>query len=153
MVNASEKLLRALNSDCADSLSQIIAEKQQEDFEALQELLSPEPSVNREQCVKAIYALGRWGNTSVVGDICHLLPNLDESGRISAVDSLGRLGTEEALAGILDCVNDTSPQVRKFVVRALGKIDNAASRAKLQEVAAQESVNYIREQAARYLKE
>ena len=151
MVRSSEKLLKALESDCADSLSQIVKEKRQEDFEALQEYLSPEASVKPEYRTRALYALGRWGNPKVVEGIHRLLPTLDEAGRISAVDALGRLGTEEALADILDCANDTSPQVRKFAVRALSKIHTSTARAKLEEVATRESIDYIREQASRYL--
>lgn len=151
MAQISEKILQAIDSDCADSLSQIIKEKRQEDFEALQEFLSPEALVKPEYRTRALYALGRWGNPTVVEGIHRLLPTLDEAGRISAVDALGRLGTEEALTDILDCVNDSSPQVRKFAVHALRKINTSTARAKLQEVATQESIDYIREQATKYL--
>jgi len=152
MPKISEKLLRALESDDACELGRVIKERKQEDFEALQPLLSLDPSINPEHRAKAIYALGRWGNPTAVVAIRNILPRLDEAGRISAIDALGMLGTKEALEDILDYVNDPSPHVRKFVTRALGRINTPKAQAKLKEIAAKDSVDYIRALASKYIK-
>ena len=112
MAQLSEKLLRALEADDSCELDELIQEGKQEDFEALQGLLSlDDPSVKPEHRTRAIYALGRWGDPAPATAIANILPQLDEAGRISAIDALGRLGTEEALAGVLDYVADNSRHV------------------------------------------
>ena len=152
MAHVTEELRRALESDDSVELDQIIKDGKQQDFEALQRLLSMDPSVKPEHRRKALYALGRWGDPSQVGAINSLLPQLDEGERITAVDALGRLGTPEALDGVLGCVNDSSPYVRKFATRALGRIDTPEAQAKLKEIAANDSEDYVRAVASRYLK-
>lgn len=149
MVNLSEDLSRALESDCASSLSEIIARNRQEDFDAFQDLLATDADVNQEYLAKAVYALGRWGNPAAVDSILRSLDSLNELGRISAVDALGRLGTEAALSGVMDCANDDSPQVRKFAAIALKSFNNSVARAKLQEMISQEPIDFVRQQAAK----
>jgi HEAT repeat protein len=151
MPNISEKLLRALESDDACELGHVIKERKQEDFDALLALLSPDPLINPKHRSKALYALGRWGNPTVEVAIHRILPLLNEAERISAIDALGRLGTKEALEDILNYVNDTSPHVRKFVTHALGRINTPEAQSKLKEIAAKDSVNYIRTIAAKYI--
>ncbi|UCG83542.1 MAG: HEAT repeat domain-containing protein [Dehalococcoidia bacterium] len=152
MTKVSEKLVRALESDDACDLGRVIKEGKQEDFEALRSLLSLEPGIKPEHVNKAIYALGRWGDPAPVATIRSILPQLDEAGRISAIDALGRLGTKEALDGVLDHVDDSSPHVRKFVTRALGRINTPKAKAKLKEIEAKEKVDYVRATAAKYLR-
>jgi len=152
MVRVSEKLLKALESDDAYELGYVVKDRKQEDFEALQMFLSPDPSINPEHRAKAIYALGRWGDPVPVAGIRRILPRLNEAGRISAIDALGRLGTKEALAGVLDCVDDPSPHVRKFVTHALGRINTSEARVKLKEIETKDQADYIRAIASKYLK-
>jgi HEAT repeat protein len=152
MANLSEKLLRALESDDSGQLDQIIKEGKEEDFAALQSLLSLDPAINPEHRRKAIYALGKWGDPSVVSAINRLLPHLAEAERATAVDALGRLGTPEALAGVLTCAADPSPHVRKFVAHALGKIATPEAQAKLKEIEAGDSVDFVRNAASTYLR-
>ena len=152
MANISKELLRALESDDSGELDQVIKERKEEDFEALQSLLSLDPSVNPEHRRKALYALGRWGDPAPVSAINNLLPQLDEAERITAVDALGRLGTPEALAGVLACVADPSPHVRKFATHALGRIDTPEAQAKLKEIEANDSADFVRDVASKYLK-
>lgn len=151
MVRASQTLLRALESDCATDLEYVIREKKQEDFEVLQGFLSLDRSIRSEYRTRALYALGRWGDSVVVDNIRRILPNLDEAGRISAIDALGRLGTRTALECILDRANDPSPQVRKVVVYALGKSNALEARVKLREIAARDPIDYVRERASKYI--
>ena len=151
MAQLSDRLLKALESDESCELDDLIREGKQEDFEALQSLLSMDPSVKPEHRTKAMYALGRWGDPAPAAAIADILPQLDEAGRISAIDALGRLGTQEALSGVLDYVADPSPQVRKFATRALGRINTPEAQAKLKEIEATDSADYVRATAAKYL--
>ena len=151
MAEVSKELMEAFESDDAGGLCRLIKERRPQDFEALQHFLSVDPSVNPQHRRKALYALGRWGDPTVVTAIRAILPHLDEAGRISAVDALGRLGTEEALVGVLQYVNDTSLRVRKFVTHALGRINTPEAKAKLKEIEAKDAVGYIRTLASKYL--
>ncbi len=87
MAELPEDLRAALDSDDAEEFGQLLRRRRPEDFQALQELLSPEPSIPPDHRTKAMYALGRWGDPSVVPAIRRLLPELDERGRISAVSA------------------------------------------------------------------
>lgn len=152
MPSISNELLRALESDESCELDQIVKDGNQEDLEALQSLLSMDPSVHPEHRRKALYALGRWGDPTSVSAIKALLPQLDEGERIAAVDALGRLGTQEAFEGVVDYVTDPSPHVRKFAIHALGRIGTPEARAKLVEIEAADSVEYVRALASKYVK-
>jgi len=152
MAKVSKKLRRALESDCAADICQVIKEAKREDFEALQTFLSLDPSIKPEHRTKAIHALGRWGDPAPVTAIRSILPHLDEAGRISAIDALGRLGTREALRGVLDYVDDSSPHVRKFVTRALGRINTPEARTKLKQIKSKDPVDYIRALASEHLR-
>lgn len=149
MTPVSGELLRAIESDCSQDMTQVIRDKKREDFAGLQEFLSLDPSVNPQHRVKAISALGRWGDPTLVPAIRGILPHLDERGRISAVDALGRLGTEEALGGVLEQANDPSPQVRKFVTRALGRINKPEAQAKLRQMADADPADFVRALASK----
>jgi HEAT repeat protein len=149
MTPVSEELFSALESDCAQDISQLVRERKREDFEGLQEFLSLDPSVNPQHRAKAIHALGRWGDPAPVPAIRGILPHLDERGRISTVDALGRLGTDEALRGVLEQANDPSPQVRKFVTRALGRINAPEAQAKLREMADADPADFVRALASK----
>jgi HEAT repeat protein len=151
MANISKELLEALEADESGELDQVIKDARQEDFEALQSLLSLDPSVNPQHRARALYALGRWGDPTPVPAIHNILPHLDETGRISAIDALGRLGTEEALTGVLEHVNDPSPHVRKFVTYALGRMNTPEARAKLKEIETTDPLDFVRERASKIL--
>ena len=135
MANLSHELLTALDVDESCDLDAIIARRDPDDFDALRRLLTRDPAVNPRQRARAVYALGRWGDPSVVDDIRALLPELDREGRIGAIDALGRLGTEAALDGILTHAGDPSVPVRTFVTRALGRIATPRAEAELRELA------------------
>lgn len=152
MADTSKELFRLLESDCGHTLEPVLAEKEQATFESLRSLLSLAPSVNPTHRQRALYLLGRWGNPAVVADIRRIIPQLDEYERITAVDALGRLGTEEALAGIIEHTNDPSPDVRRFVVIALGRINSPQAQDKLREIEASDQVDFVRERASKLLK-
>jgi HEAT repeat protein len=148
-----KRVLVALEAEEACELDELVQEQNPEDFEALQGLLSLDASVNPAHRTNAIYALGRWGDPAPVPTIRSILPQLDESARICAVDALGRLGTQEALEGVIESVDDESPHVRKFAARALGRINTPEARAKLREIEADDSTDFVRDLASKYLKD
>jgi HEAT repeat protein len=151
MANLPSRLRNALESDCASVMGEIIQEKRQADFDKLKELVSTGPEVDPKHRTRAIYALGRWGDTAVVDDIIQVMPVLDEMGRITAIDSLGRLGADKALGPILEQADDPSLQVRKFVIHALGRYKVAEARAKLVEMRENDPDQILRDLAAKYV--
>ena len=151
MAAMSNELLAALESDESGDLDEIVRRRRQEDFETLLRLLSMDPSGKQAHRVKALYALGRWGNPAAVPAIRRLLPHLDEDERTRAIDALGRLGTREALQSILEYANDASLFVRKFVTLALGRIGAPEARAKLKEIERSDPAEHIRALASRCL--
>jgi HEAT repeat protein len=152
MATLSKELTAVLDCDCPQELEGVLKARRPEDFQALQSLLSLDSSIKPGHRSNALYLLGRWGDPAPVSNICRILPQLNESGRISAIDALGRLGTREALTAILDYVSDPSFHVRKFVVRALGRINSPEAQTRLREIEAKDPVDYIRHQASAYLR-
>lgn len=151
MTQISERLRRALESDCTTDITQIIQERRPEDIEQLRGLVSLDPSIDAKYRTRAIHILGRWGDPPSVAKIREILPKLDEGGRISAVSALGRLGTEDAVAAVLENIGDPSPQVRKTAVAALGKIKTSEAKEKLREIAERDPEQWIRAKASKYL--
>ncbi len=149
MTALPKNLRDALESDEAGDLTQLIRSRQPHDFEMLRSLLSLDSSIPPDFRTKAMYALARWGDASVVPDIVQLLPQLDKHECISALSALGRLGTQEATAAILEYTDDPSPQVRKTAALALRRIGTPEASAKLNELAANDPLPWIRDLAAR----
>lgn len=141
-----EEALEAFESGAMDM---IIRARRKEHFEALQRLVSTDAAINKRHRRRAVYALGRWGDASVVPDIQRVLPELDQSERITALDALGRLGTAPAAETVAEYANDPSPQVRKFVVQALGRIGGPEARARLRSIADEDQEEWLRGLAAR----
>ena len=149
----SKALREALESDCAHSLEPVLKNREKGDFLALQQYLSLHPSVKTKQYrAKAIYLLGRWGDPAPVNALRRILPRLDESERITAIDALGRLGTDEALTGVLAYANDSSPNIRKFVVHALARINSPTARTTLEKMSSKDSVDRVRATASKHLR-
>lgn len=138
------ELEAALRSFEAGALDRVIERKRPEDFEALQRLLGPDRPARPDSRQRAIYALGRWGDTRVVPDIVRLLPELSESHRITAIEALGRLGTQTAGAAVEEYADDPSPHVRKFVVEALSRIGDPAAEKRLRRMAERDPADWVR---------
>ena len=151
MAKLSARIQRALDSDCAEDLSEIVDAKRKADFDALRRLISSDTEVDPAYRTRAIYALGRWGDDAVVDDIVQVLPELDETGLVTAMDSLGRLGTPKALEGVLEHAEDTSPNVRKFAIHALGRFNTQTARAKLRDINEKDPDQQLRELARKYI--
>ncbi len=149
MSDLSKELREALEAEEAGDLDQLIRRRRPDDFEALRSLLSLNSSIPADFRTKAMYALGRWGEVSVVSDIVRLLPELDEWGRICAVSALGHLRSPEATAAIFEHTDDPSPQIRKTAALALSRIGTPEASAKLRELAANDPLPWIRELATR----
>ncbi len=151
MADLPDELREALEAEEGGDLDRLIGRRQPGDFEALQSLLSLDPSIPPDFRTKAMYALGRWGDTSVAPDIVRLMPDLDDRGRISALSALGHLGESEAIDAISEFVDDPSPQVRKSATLALSRIGTPEATAKLGEIAVNDPEPWIRNLAARQI--
>ncbi len=149
MADLPEALRAALEAEESGELVRLLGRKRPEDFAALRELLALDASIPSDFRTKAMFALGRWGDPSVVPDIIRLLPNLAERERISALAALGHLGRPEAVPAILESADDASPQVRKAATLALRRISTPETVAKLKDIAAKDPVSWIRDLAAR----
>ena len=147
-----EELRAALEAEEGGELARLLRLKRPTDLEALRRLLSLDPSIPSDFRTKAMYALGRWGDASVVPEISRLLPQLDERERISALSALGHLGTPEAAAEILPFAEDASPQVRKAATIALARTGTPKAMEKLREIAASDPLPWIREVAGRHIR-
>lgn len=145
MIEIPEYLELALAADDRDRLQRIIERAAPDDFALLQALVADDdtpPNYRR----KAMFALGQWPgrNDEAVATIAAALPELTELERITAVDALGRIGTEAALDVVLNCVEDDEPDVRRQVVKALDEIGSGRAVAALDRIAASENVDYVR---------
>jgi HEAT repeat protein len=153
MVEVRDELRLALEADDRGRLERIIAAGDEDDFETLQALLgdSDAPSNYRR---KALYAVGRWPGKGeeAVATIESTLPQLDEVERMAAINSLGRIGTEQALEVVIAYVDDPAPDVRRQVAKALDRIRTPSAAAVLRDLAANERVDYVRDRAQELLR-
>ena len=148
----ASELERALEAFEAGDLDRIIVRKRPADFRALRRLVSLDPSVDPVHRQRAIYALGRWGDASVVPEIIKTLPELKESHCATALEALGRLGTKEACAAVEGFADNPSPQIRKFVVEALNRIGGSAAEVRLGTMAKRDREGWVRDLAAKRIK-
>ncbi len=141
----------ALEAEEAGELNEIIRAHRKDHFDTLRKLVTTDPAVPKEYRNKALYALGRWGDPRVVPDIERVLPEMDEAGRIAALDALRRLGTDQALETAAGYARDPSPQVRKFAIQALDRIGGPRAQTTLRDIATEDPEEWIRGLAARNL--
>lgn len=146
-------VVSALRAEESGLLDAIIAARRPEDLDALRRIARNDDAEydDRDQR-KALYALGRWGDPALADDIAQVLPRLDPSTRIAAIDALGRLGDAETVPIVTAYADDESPQVRKFVVQALGRLGTPGARNELQRIRGAKSEEaWIRELADRVI--
>jgi HEAT repeat protein len=139
------ELKDALESFEQGALDRVVRRRRPEDYEALRELAASDAAdPNLRQ--RAIQALGRWGDASAVPDIAAFLlsPATKDSHRITAIEALGRLGTKTAREAVEQFTSDPSPQLRKFVVRALSQIGDPAARARLRKISKTDPTPWVR---------
>jgi HEAT repeat protein len=145
------ELREALESFESCPLDEIVERNRTQDFEALREFAaSGAPELDLRQ--RAVQGLGKWGKSQAVPAIVSFLatPGLEPLHRVTAVEALGRLGTKPARDAVIEHADDPSPDVRKFVVRALGQIGDATSKAKLRGMAKSEPRDWVKKLAADY---
>ncbi len=70
--------------------------------------------------VRAIEALGRIPDPSVVKLLCNALHSLEPAVCIAATDALGKVGGSEAVAALIPCLRNIHTQIRAEAARALG---------------------------------
>ncbi len=146
------ELENALEAFEAGALDKIIRKRRRGDFQALLRLISLDADVKPHHRQRAINALGRWEDASVVSRIVELLPKLPESHCITALEALGRLGTKQACKAVESFADHRSPQVRKFVVSALNRIGGSAAESCLRKMAKEDSEDWVRDLAVKRLK-
>jgi HEAT repeat protein len=147
----SQTLRKALDSEESGELDAIIQDRDPSDLEELRRLVSTDPDTDPTDRTKAIYALGRWEDEPSVPRIANVLSKLDEVGTITAVDSLGRIGTPEAINAVTALADDDSPHVRKFVAEALGKSSQPEAQQKLIEMEANDPAEFVRDKARGFI--
>jgi HEAT repeat protein len=152
MAELPDELRAALEADDAEDLSRLLRDRRPEVVEGLRSLLTLDPSVPPDHRTKALHALGMLDDRAVVPTIIRILPQLDERGRISALHALGRLDTPEAIAAVIDHADEPSPQVRKAALLALSRNPTPEARRKLQDIAASDPVDWVREAARRHVR-
>jgi HEAT repeat protein len=154
-MNAAElppHIAKALETDEPGPLDAIVREQRPEDFDVLRRIATSH-QVSESFRTKALYALGRWGDRRAVPEIARVLPTLDEGGRIAAIDALGRLGGAEIVDVVAAYRDDPSPQVRKFVVKALSRVGDAKARAQLESISRDDPQEWVRKLAREHEKE
>jgi HEAT repeat protein len=148
MIDMRDDLRLALEADDRDRLDRVIAAGGEDDFETLRALIVDRatPSTFRR---KALYAMGRWPakEEAAIATIGSALPRLDEVERMGAINSLGRIGTEQALDVVLPYAQDPAPDVRRQVAKALDRIGTPRAAAALRDLAAAERVDHVRNRA------
>jgi HEAT repeat protein len=152
MTDMSPELLRAMESDCATGVEEVVAVRRPDDLEALRSLLRRDRDVPRSSRQNAIQILGRWGDAESAAAIRALLPTFDERERINAVDALGRLASPDAEAAVLQAAADDSPDVRRFAAYALANLPTDAARDRLLEMERADPERIVRAAAERVLR-
>jgi HEAT repeat protein len=152
MTSMSPDLRRAMESDCATGVEEVVAARRPDDLAALRALLRPDADVPPSSRQNAIHILGRWGDSESAAAIRSLLPTFDERERINAVDALGQLDTPDAEAGVLDLAGDDSPDVRRFAAYALSNLPTEAARVRLRDMQRTDPERIVRAAAERSLR-
>ena len=89
---------------------------------------------------EAVNALGRVWNDETASELIRILREGSEDARKEAALSLGRIGSELALAALLDALpGDPSPEVRWRAAMMIGRIGDEETAELLMEVRATEA--------------
>ncbi len=148
MSNFSIELTNVLESDCAHSMEPLMEAKRSEDFENLVGLLDQDVGESFSK-VKALYMLGRWGDAKAAAAISKVLPGFNELERVAAIDALGRLGSAPALVSVITLKEDPSPNVRKFVAKALSRFNKPKADKELKFIEENDKEAFVREYATK----
>jgi len=151
MTSMSPELLRAMESNCATGVEEVVAARRPEDLTALRTLLRADAELRHPAAFRqnAIHILGRWGDSESAAAIRSLLPTFNERERINAVDALGRLDSPDAEAAVLELAGDNSPDVRRFAAYALYNLATEASLGRLRDMQRTDPEQFVRTAAER----
>jgi HEAT repeat protein len=151
MTSMSSELRRAMESDCATGVEEVVAARRPDDLAALRALLRADADVPPSSRQNAIHILGRWGDSDSAAAIRSLLPTFDERERINAAAALGQLDSPDAEAAVMDLSGDDSPDVRRFAAYALSKSASEDARDRLRDMESTDPERFVRDAAERSL--
>jgi HEAT repeat protein len=152
MTSMSAELRRAMESDCATGVEEVVAARRPEDLAELRALLRADADVPPSLRQNAIHILGRWGDSESAAAIRALLPTFDERERINAVDALRQLDAPDAEEAVLDLAGDDSPDVRRFAAYALSSLPTEAARGRLRDMQRTDPEQFVRAAAEQSLR-
>ena len=121
MKNISIILTSKAGIDYAYSMEELMASKRCQDFDSLLLILQRQGDRSYAK-VKALYALGCWGDAAAVLPICRAIASFNELERIVAVDSLSRLAPAQALDTLFALQQDPSTKVQQVVAKVLAQL-------------------------------
>lgn len=142
-----EELRNALDAFESGPLVELINKNKKEHFLMLKEMLSEGQDLQKGDLKKAIYALGRWGDKDTLSDIIKVMPRLDVSERITAIDALSKMISSENIDVLTKYSQDESEQVRKMVVNALDAVGGKKALNELKLIYKNDSKPWVRELA------
>lgn len=152
MTDISPRVNNVLDTDCARTVGEFLAEASTDELDQLVALLDSDAEVQSPHAQRAIYLLGRSGKATAVDAIVKVIPKLSKGARVAAVDALGRLGGDSARTAVLALSSDADPQVRKFSVTALGRLGGNQALQRLQQIVDEDQEDFVRATAAKRLK-
>jgi len=126
-----DALMRGLKADCASAMEIVLARAGPRVRAEVRALLNPARDVDLRTRISAIAAAGRLRIEEAVDDIDRHVDRFDNLGRLVSADALGRIGVPRAVEVLQRLINDRSPEVRRFVALAFGRIGNEEARRSL----------------------
>ncbi len=147
MSTVVSELLDAGCADHEDSTLPLTAE----DRTALLEELDSFESMESTRRIRVVHVLGRAAEPTAVTRLRALLPLMDVHERMTTAIALARIETPDAFAALRDVKGDPSPDVRRMVVNAFGRIKSAATIDLIAQMRDQDPSRLVRDHAARML--
>ena len=151
MAEFSQRVRDVMETDCAHTLENLVANPSDQEVRELIATVEDEAGVSANERQRAVYMLGRMGREEAAPAIVKALPMLDEGGRVAAADALGRLATPEAQSAVMELSHDSAPQVRKFAARALARIGTNAAVGHLRGMVDGDAEPFVRASAGKVL--
>ena len=93
---------------------------------------------------EVIKALGEIGRPRAVGPLGGMLEDPDELVRLNTLAALEKIGGDEAITFLITALKNDNSMVRMNAATALGRIGDARAAGPLKEVAASETLSYVR---------
>lgn len=152
MIQLSEELELALEADDRARLEQVIEAAEPDDYRTLRELVR-DPGTPEMHRRRALYAIGKWPDRDedAVTEIAAVLPDLGELERITAISTLGRIGSPEAKEVLLEYRDDDAPDVRRQVASSLARYPDDRTIEALHLMAEDDESEAVRAKAERVI--